>query len=71
MNAGQWVPGTPPSTGEPFTIDLHGCARCDGDGHPGIEFQPLTRPIEAEGVAFTHWAPCPSTGEPIVVLVRS
>lgn len=54
-----------------ITIDQRGCARCDGDGHPGITFKRLTRPIELEpGVkayTLTHWAMCPTTGEPILM----
>lgn len=55
----------------PITVDLTGCARCHGEGHPQITFQPLTHPFTAEpGVAaytFTHWAPCPANGEPILL----
>jgi hypothetical protein len=49
--------------------DIFDCARCDQD-HAGLSFQALHRPVEVEpGVAaytFTHWAPCPTTGEPIL-----
>lgn len=55
------------------TVDLHGCARCHGDGHTGLTFKPLTHPMEAEpGVeayTFTHWAMCPSNGEPILMRI--
>ncbi len=51
---------------EAFTTDLVGCARCHGDGHPGIEFKLLTFPVEIESTTMTHWAPCPTNGEPIL-----
>ena len=54
----------------PITKDQIGCARCDGDGHPGITYQPLTFPIDmGEGFTATHWAPCPTNGEPILFCV--
>lgn len=43
------------------------CARC-GQDHNSVVFMPLKRPVEYEGkVVWTHWAPCPVTGEPILV----
>jgi hypothetical protein len=54
--------------GEPYTTDLGGCARCEGDGHPGIVFTPLTHFISFEdGFVATHWAPCPTNGQPILI----
>jgi hypothetical protein len=52
----------------PFTMDLVGCARCHGEGHPRLVFMPLEFPIEipGSGRVFTHWAPCPANGEPIL-----
>jgi hypothetical protein len=52
----------------PFTMDLVGCARCRGEGHPRIVFMPLEFPIEIPDSirVFTHWAPCPANGEPIL-----
>lgn len=54
---------------KPTTIDLVGCARCHGDGHPNLTFQPLTFPIEMDSgeAPMTHWAPCPTNGEPITL----
>lgn len=51
------------------TFDQVGCARCHGDGHPGITFKRLTHAFEPDGVeeAYTHWAPCPTNGEPIML----
>lgn len=51
---------------------VKGCARCEGD-HAGLAFEPLRRPMEVEpGVrayTYTHWAPCPVTGEPILLRI--
>jgi hypothetical protein len=32
-----------PDTG-PFTMNVVGCARCDGDGHAALTFEPFTHP---------------------------
>ena len=57
---------------EPFGIDLIGCARCHGDGHPGLLFHPLTFPIELAGEPpLTHWAMCPSFKEPILMRIET
>lgn len=54
---------------ETFVTDLVGCARCEGEGHNGITFEPLLRPVEFDGVLVaTHWALCPLTREPIMML---
>lgn len=57
---------------EPVIIDLNGCARCRGDGHEGLFFYELTYPVENENeeVIATHWARCPTTGEPILMIQR-
>lgn len=49
-----------------IVFDQVGCARCGGDGHDQIEFHKLTHPMELDdGMRGTHWAPCPTNGEPI------
>lgn len=53
-------------------VNMNGCARCHAEGHANVLFRPLTHPVEAEGTGFhgarfTHWAPCPITGEPILM----
>lgn len=49
------------------TMDVNGCARC-GTGHKEIGFRRFTNPLLAPGAAaMTHWAPCPKTGEPILM----
>jgi hypothetical protein len=36
-----------------------------------MTFMPLAHPVELDdGTAFTHWAPCPTNGEPILLLIR-
>jgi len=61
-----------PDRPEPIMIDLVGCARCDGEGHPGLTFRPLTFPLEQEGAEpLTHWASCPTNGEPILLKTTS
>lgn len=53
-----------------MVIDQVGCARCEGDGHPGLGFSLLTHPVVVnEQVTFTYWAPCPTNGEPILLAV--
>ena len=53
-------------TAEAFAMDLVGCARCGGDGHPDLLFHPYTHPVECEEIEFTHWAICPTLKEPIL-----
>lgn len=48
------------------TIDLVGCARCDGDGHRNLTFKKFMLPA-GEDDEWTHWATCPMTGEPILM----
>jgi hypothetical protein len=59
---------TPPDRPEPITSDQFGCARCDvADAHKGITYEPLFLPITIAGTTFTHWAPCPVNGQPILL----
>jgi len=53
-----------------LSIDVNGCARCHGDGHQLLTFTALTHPLEIGGETLTHWAPCPTNGEPILLLFR-
>lgn len=53
---------------------LVGCARCHGDGHDLLWFRKLRYPAEVKAandtvddVVFSHWATCPTTGEPILM----
>ncbi len=57
---------------EEVTVDLRGCARCHGEGHPQLTFRKLTFPFEPDvGDEYTHWAPCPANGEPILMIIKS
>lgn len=48
-------------------ISIGSCARC-GEDHSDLVFKPFTHPIETHTrVLFTHFAPCPTNGEPIVM----
>lgn len=52
----------------PIITDVFHCARCDGD-HLQLKFNPLTRPVQG-GAEQTHWAECPTNGEPILMSVE-
>jgi hypothetical protein len=57
----QWV-------GEPRTQDQKGCARCGADKHLQLTYLPFTHHIDVgDGFIATHWAPCPTNGEPILL----
>lgn len=47
------------------------CARCNGD-HRHVAFTRLEHPVpDVEVVGgWTHWAPCPANGQPILLAVR-
>jgi hypothetical protein len=48
-----------------LTVDLK-CGRCL-ESHSELELQELTHPADTgRGIIFTHWAPCPTNGEPIL-----
>lgn len=56
--------------GEKFITSTHGCSRCHGDGHENLVWKPFVHPIEFEdkiGFVATHWANCPTTGDPIMM----
>lgn len=47
---------------------LTGCARC-GEEHHELVFRPLVRAVERDGdVIATHWAACPTSGDPILMI---
>lgn len=48
--------------------DIQGCTRCGGD-HEGLDWTPFARPIIRGLSTFTHWATCPGTGDPIMLVV--
>lgn len=56
-----------------LTSSIADCARC-GNEHLDLEFAELVRPIELAqragggyAIKITHWAPCPMTGEPVLM----
>jgi hypothetical protein len=46
-----------------YSVAVSSCARCHGD-HESVQFVRLTYPTEQSGM--THWAKCPTNGEPIL-----
>lgn len=49
-----------------------GCARCGG-GHERVEARRMAQPFappEAGGLVWTHWVPCPTNGDPILIMVE-
>ena len=42
------------------------CARCGGD-HENVDTKPFAKPFRLGVDTWTHWAPCPTNGEPILV----
>jgi hypothetical protein len=57
-------------TGEFVTIAVNQCARC-GENHPPLSFKrAYLTPDDSPGIlAWTHWALCPTTGDPILMIV--
>ena len=50
-------------------IRIKNCARC-GEHHVSVEFKLLSRPMappEAAPLVWTHFARCPSNGEPVML----
>jgi len=44
------------------------CARCGRD-HRYVTFKLLVNPVSHEGrLIATHWAPCPTYGDPILLI---
>ena len=48
-----------------MNVNIRHCARCGGD-HDGLEFRSFDLPAGK----FTHWAPCPTNGEPVLMTVK-
>lgn len=42
------------------------CARCGGD-HENVDTKPFAQPFRLGVDTWTHWAPCPTNGDPILV----
>lgn len=52
-----------------FNIGVSGCARCGGN-HEDLVAKPFTKPVydNEHLLSATHFAMCPTTEEPILVL---
>lgn len=52
-----------------LVVKVKRCARCRGD-HEALLFQKLTHSMAPENCdhEWTHWALCPTNGEPIMLL---
>jgi hypothetical protein len=47
---------------------LGNCARCKQD-HEDLTFEKLEYPHEVKSEVWTHWAPCPTNGQPIMLTI--
>lgn len=55
--------------GRPLTLEV--CRRCSGR-HEGLPFQRFDPPLPVAATALiTDWASCPTTGEPILLVVET
>jgi hypothetical protein len=53
------------------TVSVRDCSRCGLD-HEHLDLKKMARPHsppEAGGLARTHWAACPASGDPVLVMV--
>lgn len=55
---------------EETIVELSDCSRC-ALAHRDLVFKQLTRPLYTENnrEVYTHWTPCPTNGEPIMMRV--
>lgn len=54
-----------------MTSGVIGCARC-GQDHEPLDFKAFERPVvDQDGTTWTHWAPCPTNGDPILLMTRT
>ena len=52
---------------------ITGCACCGGN-HEHLDARRMAQPFapaEAGGLTWTHWAPCPMNGDPILIMVTA
>lgn len=52
-------------------FNIRNCARC-GNAHDKIDVKAFNRafaPKEAHPLVWTHWAPCPVSGDPILFII--
>lgn len=45
------------------------CARCKRN-HKNLRFERLTHPVFQGKDIYTHWAPCPRNGQPILMAIN-
>jgi hypothetical protein len=52
------------------TQSVRSCSRCGGD-HEGVSFRPFVQPVAPPELdfAWTYWATCPTTGDPILLAI--
>lgn len=53
-----------------MVIDMQGCSRCGGEGHPQQVFLKFINPIPNEAgteALYEFWSICPTTNEPILL----
>lgn len=48
-------------------MNVKNCARCGGDHW--MVFNPFQNPAYLPGGVFTHWAMCPVTQEPVLLMI--
>lgn len=49
---------------------IESCARCGGNHEQSVWFFKFTYPIQdSNGTLWTHWAVCPTNGEPILAKI--
>lgn len=58
---GLGFPASRPVPGRPYKAVVLECPRCGG-AHKDLRFEPLSRMTDV----WTHWAPCPANGQPIM-----
>lgn len=47
-------------------VSVVNCPRCEGN-HGALTFRRLDKPSRYVGLTLSHWALCPSTGEPVML----
>lgn len=47
-------------------VDINNCARCGLD-HDNLEFEELEHSCPSDDEAYTHWAGCPTNGQPVML----
>lgn len=51
----------------PKLLDIKNCSRCGGH-HDQLRFEMLLHPVYCNAFeTMTHWAPCPTNSQPILV----